>query len=106
VITTGSAQVEILQVQSVGDNRNPRLVKFGFYDDAKQLVSDEQEIVFEATSTDATLRKKKILLTLTSSANDLSHCTLMGFSEDDHNKLNPVINQRYTIRRLMGQDEF
>jgi uncharacterized protein (TIGR02687 family) len=106
VITTGSAQIEVLQVQSVSEKRNPRVVKFGFYNDAKQLVSDEQEVVFEATSTDATLRKKKILLTLTSSANDLNHCTLMGFDEEDHNKLNPIVNQRYTIRTLMGKDDF
>lgn len=106
VITTGSAQVEILQLQSVSDKRNPRTIKIGFYNDEKQLVSDEQTIVFEATSSDATLRKKKILLTLTPAANDLNHCTLMGFNEEEHNKLNPVINQRYTIRRLMGQDEF
>jgi len=106
VITTGSAQIEVLQVQSVNEKRNPRVVKFGFYNDAKQLVSDEQEVVFEATSTDATLRKKKILLTLTSSANELNHCTLMGFDEEDHNKLNPIVNQRYTIRTLMGKDDF
>jgi len=103
-ITTGSAQIEILQVQSVGDKRNPRKVKFGFYNDAKELVSDEQEVVFEATSSDATLRKKKILLTLTSAANDLNHCTLLGFDVED--ELNPLINQRYIIKTIIEQDDF
>ncbi|MCH2449132.1 MAG: BREX-1 system phosphatase PglZ type A [Gracilimonas sp.] len=105
-ITTSSASIELLQVQSVGDKRNPRHVKFGFYDDAKKLVSAEEEVVFESTSKDATLRKKKILLTLTLEADELNHCTLLGFDKDDHNKLNPVVNQRYTIKRMMGTDDF
>ncbi|MEX2411908.1 MAG: BREX-1 system phosphatase PglZ type A [Candidatus Paceibacterota bacterium] len=105
-ITTSAASIELLQVQSVGDKRNPRFVKFGLYNDAKKLVSAEEEVVFESTSKDATLRKKKILLTLTPEADDLNHCTLLGFDKDDHNKLNPVVNQRYTIKRMMGTDDF
>ena len=105
-ISTGVLIVELLQKEAVSSARKGRRVNVALYSDQKEMVSDEAEVLFESTSSDPTLRKQSVPLTLNAKASQVGSCNLFVFDEEDRNRLNPLVNQRFTIKRLIEHDEF
>ena len=106
VIRSGALSVKILQANAVSSSHQARAVDIGLYDDQDALVSEEKELVLDSTSTDPTERSQDVILSLGSAANQLNFCHLKVFDKADHNRLNPLVSQRYSIQRLIEQDEF
>ena len=103
-IRGSSLKVTFLQVDAVSSTRKPRDVRVGLYNDQKELVSDEVEIRFDYTSSNPTQRQEVSILTLLQKANTLTSCKLLVFDADDINKLNPIISQRFAIKRAITPD--
>lgn len=97
-------KVVLLQAEAVSSTRKPMTVRVGLYNDRKELVSDEAELSLDATSSNPTQRQHKVMLTLHRKANDLTSCQLLVFDADDVNELNPVISQRFAIKRTITPD--
>ena len=106
VITSGMLKVQLTQTTSVSKQKRPRTLKVGLYDDRENLVSTEEELVFDVASKDPTERTQRLMLELEPQANDLNACRLLAYDGDDVSRLNPVIDQRFTIQRLFEQDDF
>jgi uncharacterized protein (TIGR02687 family) len=103
-IRGSSLKVTLLQVEAVSSTRKPRDVRIGLYNDQKELVSDEAEIRFDHTSSNPTQRQEVSILTLLQKANTLTSCKLLVFDADDINKLNPIVSQRFAIKRAITPD--
>lgn len=103
-IRGSSLKVTLLQADAVSSTRKPRDVRVGLYNDQKELVSDEADIRFEHTSSNPTQRQEMSILTLLPKANTLTSCKLLVFDADDINKLNPIISQRFAIKRAITRD--
>jgi hypothetical protein len=106
VITSGVLKVQLTQTTSVSKQKRPRTLEVGLYDDQENLVSTEEELVFDVASSDPTERTQRLMLELKPAANDLNACRLLAYDSDDVSRLNPVIDQRFTIQRLFEQDDF
>lgn len=104
-IRSGALRVELLQKEAVSSSYQARTVTVALYDD-ETPVSDEKTLTFDATASDPTERTETLILTLGPDANRLNFCTLQVYDVDDHNRLNPVVSQRYSIQRLIEQDDF
>ena len=104
VIRSGALSVQILQTEAVSSTRQARTLHVGLYNDDDELISDEKTLTLDATATDATERTQKLMLTLGAKANEHNFCHLKAYDADDRNKLNPIIEQRYSIQRLIEQD--
>lgn len=104
VITSGVLKAQITQTKSVSKQRRPRTLEIGLYDDQDRLVSGKEEVVFDVASSDPTNRTKSVMLELKPEADDLATCHLLAYDVDDNNRLNPVIDQRFTVERLFEQD--
>ena len=105
-ITSGMLKVQLLQEQSLSNTRRARTLRVGLYDDREELVSEEKEVVLDATSSAAPERMRQVVLQLRSETGGLNACRLRAYDAEDKSKLNPVIEQRFTIQRLFGQDDF
>ena len=105
-ITSGSLKVQLLQVDSISNDVQARTLRVGLYDDHDELVSDENDVVLQSTSSNPTDRTYSVVLTLRPEANDLNAVRCRGYDADDPTKLNPVVEQRFTIQRLFDQDDF
>ena len=107
VITSGLLKAKLIQAQSVSKQKRPRRLEVGLYDDAGELVSStEKNLSLDAASADPTARTQTVKLELTAEANDLHACHLRAYDTDDINRLNPVVDRRFTIERLFEQDDF
>ena len=105
-ITSGVLKVQLVQGERVSNRRRARTLLIGLYDDQGELVSREEEIAFDATSSAAPDRTRQAMLELQPAADDLNACRLLAYDRDDKTKLNPVIEERFTIQRLFGRDDF
>jgi hypothetical protein len=101
-IKSGALTAQLLQTESVTSGRQPRTVHAALYDDEGNVVSEEETITLDARSEDPTERKEKLVLTLGSEANDLTLCRLKVFDVED--RLNPLIDQKYSIQQLIERD--
>jgi hypothetical protein len=104
VIRSGALNVQILQTDAVSSTRQARTLHVGLYNDDEELISDEETVTLDSTAGEATERTQKVMLTLGAKANSLNFCHLKAYDADDRNKLNPIIEQRYSIQRLIEQD--
>ena len=98
--------MQLTQTTSVSKKTRARTLRVGLYSEQGDLVSNEKELVFEAVSGDPATRTQRLMLQLKPEANDLNACRLLAYDADDINRLNPVIDQRFTIQRLFEQDDF
>jgi hypothetical protein len=103
VIRSGFLKVQILQTEAVSSNRQARTVYVGLYD-GEELISKEKVLTLDSTAQEASERTQGVKLTLSQASNDLNFCHLRAYDEDDHDKLNPIVEQRYSIERLIEQD--
>jgi len=103
-IRSGNISIELVQTEAISSGTQPRTVEVGLYDDEGQLVSNEETLVMNAESSAPTDRTRKIVLTLASAADDLNFCRLRVYDEDDTGRLDPLIDQRYSINRLIERD--
>ncbi len=103
-IRSGSISIELVQTEAISSGTQPRTVEVGLYDDEGQLVSNEETLVLNAESSTPTDRTRKVVLTLTPDADDLNLCQLRVYDEDDTGRLDPLIDQRYSINRLIERD--
>jgi uncharacterized protein YqfB (UPF0267 family) len=101
-IKSGALTAQLLQTESVASGRQPRTVHAALYDGDGNIVSEEETITLDAQSEDPTERKEKLVLTLGSEANDLTFCRIKVFDVED--RLNPVIDQKYSIQQLIERD--
>ena len=101
VIKSSGLKVRILQREAVSDAYAARTVTVGLYDGDK-LISDEERLELNATVSDATERTEKVMLTLGSAGNDLNFCHLRIYDVNDD--LNPIVEQKYSIQRLIDSD--
>ncbi len=103
VIRSGFLKVQILQTEAVSSTRQARTVHVGLYD-GEELISKEKTLTLSSTAEEASERAQSLKLTLGQSSNDVNFCHLRVYDEEDHDKLNPIIEQRYSIERLIEQD--
>jgi uncharacterized protein (TIGR02687 family) len=101
-IKTGALTAHLLQTESVASGRQPRTVHAALYDSDGNVVSEEETITLDSQSEDPTERKRKLVLTLESDANGLTFCRLKVFDVED--RLNPLIDQKYSIKQLIERD--
>jgi len=106
VIRSGALSVQFLQTEAVSSSRQARTVVAGLYDDQGTPVAEEKELVLNSEAAGAKERTQKFVFTLGPKANRLNFCRLKVFGEEDHNRLDPLIDQRYSIQRLIEQDDF
>jgi hypothetical protein len=103
-IRSGNISVELHQTEGVSSGTQPRTVEVGLHDDEGNLVSNEETLVLNAESSTPSDRNRKVVLTLTPEADDLNLCNLRVHDEDDTGRLDPLIDQRYSINRLIERD--
>jgi len=103
-IRSGNISIELLQTEAISSGTRPRTVEVGLYDDEGQLVSNEEALVLNAQASTPTDRTQKVVLALTPEADDLNLCNLRIHDEDDTGRLDPLIDQRYSINRLIERD--
>jgi hypothetical protein len=103
-IRSGALSARLLQTEAVSETHQPRTIHAALYDDEDNIVSDTDTFTLDARASDATERTQKLILTLKPEANQLNFCQLKIYDEDDTNRLNPLIDQRYSIQRLIEQD--
>lgn len=104
VIRSGFLKAQILQTDAVSSTRQPRTLLVGLYDNDDELISKEKSITLDSTAENASGRAQDLKLTLGSSSDDANFCYLRAYDKADHDKLNPVIEQRYSINRLIEPD--
>lgn len=105
-ISSGALSVRILQTEAVSSSHQPRHIILGLYDDQDNPISEETQLTLDATEENAQKRTQKVILTLGPAANGLNFCRLKVYDRTDHNRLNPLVDQRYSIQRIIAQDDF
>ncbi len=103
VIRSGFLKVQILQTEAVSSTRQARTVYVGLYD-GDELISKEKALTLNSTAQEASQRARSLKLTLGQESNDVNFCHLRVYDQEDHNKLNPIVEQRYSIERIIEQD--
>lgn len=103
VIRSGFLKVQILQSEAVSSTRQARTVYVGLYD-GDELISKEKALTLNSTAQEASERAHTMKLTLGQESNNVNFCHLRVYDQEDHNKLNPVVEQRYSIERIIEQD--
>jgi hypothetical protein len=101
-IKSGALTTRLFQTKSVASGRQPRTVHAALYDGDGNIVSEEETIPLDAQSEEATDRQEKLVLTLGPEANTLTFCRLKIFDVED--RLNPLIDQKYSIQQLIERD--
>jgi uncharacterized protein (TIGR02687 family) len=104
VIRSGFLNVEVLQTEAVSSTRQPRTLLVGLYDNDDELISQEKTVALDSTEEEASGRTQGLKLTLGNQSDGVNFCYLRAYDEEDHDKLNPVIEQRYSVKRLIEPD--
>jgi hypothetical protein len=106
-VTSGSIRITMIQDQPVSNEYKSAEVILGIYSDTGELLSNESEIHFNATSSNPKERIYDTILTLNSRGSSASFGYLKAFGKWDKSKLNPLgINDLLKIISLMEKDEF
>ncbi|UOK42512.1 MULTISPECIES: BREX-1 system phosphatase PglZ type A [Flavobacterium] len=104
-ITTGNIKIVVLQNEPVSNELRSLEVTVGLYDDNGVSLSNEVELICNATSNNPKERVFEIILTLNTQGSKATFCYLKAFDNKDKNKLNPIVlNDLITISTLMGMD--
>lgn len=104
-IISGAIKVRILQKDPIGESIKSRSVLIGLYNASNELISNETDIEFAATSELPTGRTKEVILNLTSNAGQISICYLQIFDkQDDKDKLNPLFKEKVINKSLIERD--
>jgi hypothetical protein len=104
-ITTGSIKIMVLQNEPVSNELKSLDVNVGLYNDRGELLSNEIELSYNATSNNPKERVFEIILTLNTQGSKATFCYLKAFDNKDKNKLNPIVlNDLITISTLMEMD--
>ena len=103
VIRSGFLKVQLLQTEAVSSSHQARTALVGLYD-GDELISKEKAVTLDSTAQAASERAQTVKLTLGQSSSDTNFCHLRVYDEDDHSKLNPIVEQRYSIERLIEPD--
>lgn len=104
-IISGAIKVRIFQKDPIGESIKSRSVLIGLYNASNELISNETDIEFAATSELPTGRTKEVILNLTSNAGQISICYLQIFDkQDDKDKLNPLFKEKVINKSLIERD--
>ena len=106
-ITTGQLAIVLFQRDAVTDKLRPRTLRIGIYGPGDELLSDRQEIDFDATSENARERETKIQLVLSHEAENFNNKEVALRLEErvgatTHYQQYKSVN--YTIRRSFTSD--
>ena len=105
-ITSGYMRLNVLQLEPVASRMKELEANIGLYNDKDEAVSNEQNTMFNSSSSIPTERTTQILLTLSAKGSQLSSCILKAFDTEDEQRLNPIFTQRILIQTLIQRDEF
>jgi uncharacterized protein (TIGR02687 family) len=106
-ITSGTLKVIFLQEQAVSNQFKKTTLSAALYNAQGALLSTEEMLTFESTSTNPKDRTIPCILTLNAEGSRSSFCYLRVFDlAKDKDRLNPLVDERLMNNSLMEMDEF
>ena len=105
-LSSGTLKLSFIQEEAISSNKKENNWIVGLYTLENELCSNEENLVFNSTSSNPTERLFNILLHLNSDGSRQTHCYLRAYEATDKQRLNPKIDQRLDNQTLMEIDEF
>ena len=104
-IVSGSIKIKIFQNDPVSSDTKPREIVLGIYNSTSQLVSNEIECSLNSPSQIPTDRTKEHIINLSSDSSQETILNLKAYdSDDDADRLNPLINEKIINSTLIESD--
>ena len=104
-IVSGSIRIKIFQNAPVSSDTKPREIVLGIYNSTSQLVSNEIECSLNSPSQIPTDRTKEHIINLSSDSSQETILYLKAYdSDDDADRLNPLINEKIINSTLIESD--
>ncbi|MCF8332220.1 MAG: BREX-1 system phosphatase PglZ type A [Bacteroidales bacterium] len=106
-ITTGNIKINLIQDQPVTNERKPREIIIGLYDEKGKKLSNEELVLFDSASDNPKERTRNVILTLNSESGGKNLAYLRAYDSEDKERLNPqVINEKLIISRVFDGSDF
>lgn len=104
-IVSGAIKLKLIQEKPIGSAVKGITLSIGLYDNANELVSNEEIITLESASMQPTERIKEVILNLKPKASKTNFVTLKIFDkEKEPDKLNPSLTQKVVNQTLIQSD--
>lgn len=105
-ISSGSIKITLIQNEPVDNEYKSAQVMFGLYSDTGIPFSKENEVHFNATSSNPKERIFEAIISLNTLGSKASYCYLKAFLKSDKSRLNPISNDVIKVNILTEKDEF
>ena len=104
-IRASGVRIELLQAEAVSPGYQPRAVHIALYErNDDTVISNEETLRLDAEAQRASDRTQSVMLDLKPEANDVNLCRLRVYDTEDTGRLDPLIDEGFTIKRLIDSD--